>query len=442
MTPFTAPTLPVIALTVAIAPAYSALVGIADLSTPNQRIGFETKTRADLSATEVALNQAIFALLGATLLPADPDATFEEYLTAFEATPAETLRARIDAPPGIERPLAPSDAADDDAENAAIRRAAVLLADPPLLKETLSNHLRSMWEQHLADEWRKKLPLIVSIVRTLDERGLPQGDALTILRALLGRDLPPPIAADLASIRSIVLVPSPFVALTAIRPNIETELWLFVASSTLTSWALRQAPLSAGELLARVSPLADKTRLRIVELLAQHGELSAQQLIAALDLSQSVISRHLASLGGYVNERRGEGANKLYRIDRAHVEWTLVMLRQFAAPPERQLTAASLTPIAHPVELRRFMNRDGQLTQFPTRERDRHLVLRHIAARLTANQIYTEREINERIQSAIAFDDFVTIRRSLFNAGYIGREKDGSRYWLVEPAPPVDQSTI
>lgn len=102
----------------------------------------------------------------------------------------------------------------------------------------------------------------------------------------------------------------------------------------------------------------------------------------------------------------------------------------------------SLEPASYPPELRRFMNRERRLTQFPTRERNRHLVLRHIAARLTPGRDYTEREVNELILSAIAFDDFVAIRRALFNAGYIGREKDGSRYWLIDPAPPMDKSTI
>lgn len=52
--------------------------------------------------------------------------------------------------------------------------------------------------------------------------------------------------------------------------------------------------------------LADETRLRIVALLLGEGELCVCDIIAALKLPQSTISRHLAILrkAGWVNDRR------------------------------------------------------------------------------------------------------------------------------------------
>ncbi len=52
--------------------------------------------------------------------------------------------------------------------------------------------------------------------------------------------------------------------------------------------------------------LADETRLRILALLLAEGELCVCDLIAALKLPQSTISRHLAILRktGWVNDRR------------------------------------------------------------------------------------------------------------------------------------------
>lgn len=32
----------------------------------------------------------------------------------------------------------------------------------------------------------------------------------------------------------------------------------------------------------------------------------------------------------------------------------------------------------------------------------------------------------------LAFDDYVTIPQALVDAGHLGREKDGSRYWRIE----------
>jgi len=52
--------------------------------------------------------------------------------------------------------------------------------------------------------------------------------------------------------------------------------------------------------------LADETRLRILALLLAEGELCVCDLIAALKLPQSTVSRHLAMLRktGWVNDRR------------------------------------------------------------------------------------------------------------------------------------------
>lgn len=52
--------------------------------------------------------------------------------------------------------------------------------------------------------------------------------------------------------------------------------------------------------------LADETRLRILLLLAAHRELCVCDLMAALDLPQSTVSRHLAYLknSGWLEDRR------------------------------------------------------------------------------------------------------------------------------------------
>lgn len=52
--------------------------------------------------------------------------------------------------------------------------------------------------------------------------------------------------------------------------------------------------------------LADETRLRIVALLLEHEELCVCDLMAALELPQSTVSRHLAQLknAGWVDDRR------------------------------------------------------------------------------------------------------------------------------------------
>jgi ArsR family transcriptional regulator len=74
--------------------------------------------------------------------------------------------------------------------------------------------------------------------------------------------------------------------------------------------------------------LADATRLRVVMLLQQAGELCVCELTHALDLSQPKISRHLAHLreGGLLLTRR-DGLWMYYRINPELPEWAVNILR-------------------------------------------------------------------------------------------------------------------
>ena len=73
--------------------------------------------------------------------------------------------------------------------------------------------------------------------------------------------------------------------------------------------------------------LADTTRLRIVMLLQNHGELCVCELTHALSLSQPKISRHLGQLreSGLVQARRA-GRWMYYRIHPDLPAWMQVIL--------------------------------------------------------------------------------------------------------------------
>src|SRR2546421_9959231 len=61
--------------------------------------------------------------------------------------------------------------------------------------------------------------------------------------------------------------------------------------------------------------LGDPTRLRIVELLEQEGELAVSELVQRLDLPQATVSTHLACLRwcGFVTTRRAQ-RSVLYQV--------------------------------------------------------------------------------------------------------------------------------
>ena len=80
-------------------------------------------------------------------------------------------------------------------------------------------------------------------------------------------------------------------------------------------FTLSDAP-SRDELLAKYfRGLGDPTRLRIVRMLCEHGELSAGEIVNRLALPQATVSTHLACLRwcGFVTTRRSQ-RSVIYRV--------------------------------------------------------------------------------------------------------------------------------
>lgn len=70
----------------------------------------------------------------------------------------------------------------------------------------------------------------------------------------------------------------------------------------------------------------------------------------------------------------------------------------------------------------------GPLNKFPSKEKQRLVVLREIAQLLNSDQIYSEKEINQILENV--YHDYVMIRRYLIEYGLLDRKSDGSQYWI------------
>jgi DNA-binding transcriptional ArsR family regulator len=86
--------------------------------------------------------------------------------------------------------------------------------------------------------------------------------------------------------------------------------------------------------------LADPTRVRIVELLEQHGELSVGGLVEALGEPQPKVSNHLACLRwcGFVHARR-EHPSVFYRLPDERVGELLALGRALLADNAEHVAA-------------------------------------------------------------------------------------------------------
>ncbi len=80
------------------------------------------------------------------------------------------------------------------------------------------------------------------------------------------------------------------------------------------------------------------------------------------------------------------------------------------------------------MELNRFLNQDGQLTQWPAKHAMKHLAIGYLATKFEFGKVYHEREVNELLKQWHTFQDWPLLRRSLVDYGYLIRNRDGTEY--------------
>lgn len=78
------------------------------------------------------------------------------------------------------------------------------------------------------------------------------------------------------------------------------------------------------------------------------------------------------------------------------------------------------------------MDKQGRLTQWPTKRADKLQVLAYLASKFELGKHYTELEVNELLKVWHTFNDWPLLRRELFDKGFVDRNRDGSDYRLME----------
>lgn len=89
--------------------------------------------------------------------------------------------------------------------------------------------------------------------------------------------------------------------------------------------------------------LGNPTRLEILELLRQHGELSVQELVVHVGSTQPQVSNHLACLRwcGFVTTRR-EHRTIQYRLSNERIEQILVLARSLLEDNAEHVAACTI----------------------------------------------------------------------------------------------------
>ncbi|MDR0855924.1 MAG: DUF2087 domain-containing protein [Clostridiales bacterium] len=88
-----------------------------------------------------------------------------------------------------------------------------------------------------------------------------------------------------------------------------------------------------------------------------------------------------------------------------------------------------------PLLLKHYLDAEGRLLRYPSRQKYKVPALFYLAGKFDPERSYTEKEINAVLNLWHVFNDAAMLRRDLFDRRFLGREPDGSRYWLEKEQP-------
>lgn len=76
----------------------------------------------------------------------------------------------------------------------------------------------------------------------------------------------------------------------------------------------------------------------------------------------------------------------------------------------------------------RFLDNDGKVKTWPSKQSDKEIVIQYLAAKFDTDKSYHEHEINEILKLWHTFSDWPLLRRELFERGYFNRNRSGTDY--------------
>jgi hypothetical protein len=164
--------------------------------------------------------------------------------------------------------------------------------------------------------------------------------------------------------------------------------------------------------------LADPERLAIAGALAREDASSAT-LAERLGMPISRIRKHLNRLTATGVARLNDD-RRTYRLDPETLRWAA---EQVGPPREAGLALGAANEDEETV-LKTFF-RAGRLTEIPTKEAKRRIVLERIALEFEPGRRYSEQEVNVLVGAF--FNDYASLRRYLVDEGFLDR--DHGEYW-------------
>jgi ArsR family transcriptional regulator len=283
----------------------------------------------------------------------DPHLIKDRLFAAYESFPILTGR---DTPPPFDeaRLLASRDAyldylrdrfTPDHIEEDIETEIHALLNNLPALQNLMVSYLRTMWVEVLAPEWERVAPMLQTSVLAFQQSNYRQMPILDAARFIAGQEPNEVWSQSLQKAERVIFIPTSYIGPYVGKFKTGRTLWVFFGARLPQDAQIYAPDLARSELLTRLTALADDTRLRILYLLAEQGEMCSPDIVRQLALSQPVASRHLQQLSaaGYVRERRRDTA-KCYSLNPDRVDETFQSLNRFLRNARHQLVSSPSQP--------------------------------------------------------------------------------------------------
>ena len=311
-----------------------------------------SKTRASMSKKE--RENHTLALIGFffALLPEEGQITFPAYLNQLEKTEAVALRDKmlnvyaklwqskattdvnwdeILASPDSYIEFLRSRFGDEHVDIKLEKQAYEYVIDPPAMKDFLVGHMTWLWKNHFEKEWNRVEPLLLESVRSFKRTDLTSMSRMEAASFVTGQDTSnAEWCKKLDTVEAVVFIPNPHIGPYVHVQAANNTLQVFFGARQPEGTGERIPDLDRTEIVARLSALADDTRLHILQLVSEKGEIRVQDILEVINLSQPSVSRYLSQLtaSGYLQERRESGA-KVYNLNKDRIDKTLKAVNTF-----------------------------------------------------------------------------------------------------------------
>lgn len=291
------------------------------------------------------------------ILPRVPGATFEAYIANLESTSPSAFRQRLldayskicltkEAQKEKDKPVDWDDIlssasnyvnflkyrfGDEHVDVEMETRAYEYVIDPAALKQLVTGHIRWFWKNHMQAEWNRVRPMLEETAKAFNQIDVSDMTRLELVQFVTGKEYTETKwGAELESAKELIFIPSahfgPYIRSDKVRDNF----YIYFGAHLPEGSEVHIPELDRAEIVARLSALADDTRLNILQMIEENGQMRSQEIMETINLSQPSISRYLTQLTatGYLQERRENGA-KVYILNKDRIEKTLKAVHAF-----------------------------------------------------------------------------------------------------------------